>query len=244
MEIQINKLVKAYRGEIVVNIPSLTIKSGEIIGLVGNNGAGKTTLMRLMLDSVKADRGYVCSNGLKVCDDEQWKEYTGSFIDGRFLIDFYTPEEYFGFIAAVYKISDAIFRERLQQFSKFMNDEILGEQKLIRDFSAGNRQKIGIIGAMLVFPKVLILDEPFNYLDPSSQIIMANLLQAMNKQLGTTIIVSSHNLEFVNSVSTRILLMEKGLIINDISNLNNDAYAQLGNYFISNNATINFSKTE
>ena len=197
-----------------------------------------------MLDLVKADRGYVCSNGLKVCDDEQWKEYTGSFIDGRFLIDFYTPEEYFGFIAAVYKISDAILRERLEQFSKFMNDEILGEQKLIRDFSAGNRQKIGIIGAMIVSPKVLILDEPFNYLDPSSQIIMANLLQAMNKQLGTTILVSSHNLEFVNNVSTRILLMEKGLIINDISNLNNEAAAQLNNYFVSDNTTINFSKTE
>ncbi|MBP5366161.1 MAG: ABC transporter ATP-binding protein [Bacteroidales bacterium] len=233
MEIQINELVKIYGGETVVNVPSLTIKSGEIVGLVGNNGAGKTTLMRLMLDLIKADGGCVRSNGQKVCDDEHWKDYTGSFIDGRFLIDFYTPEEYFGFIADVYKISDTILRERLEQFDRFMNGEILGKRKLIRNFSEGNRQKIGIIGAMIIAPQVLILDEPFNYLDPSSQMIMASLLQTMNKQLGTTIVVSSHNLEFVNSVSTRILLMEKGKIMKDIPNQNNEAATQLNNYFMS-----------
>jgi ABC-2 type transport system ATP-binding protein len=196
MNIQICNLVKVYGDKTVLNIPDLLISSGELVGLVGNNGAGKTTMLRLILDLIRADGGYVTSNDWKVNENFDWKSYTGSFIDGRFLIDFYTPEEYFSFIGNVYKISPDIIKSRLEQYAPLMHDEILGTKKYIKNFSEGNRQKIGIIGAMLINPKVLLLDEPFNFLDPSSQMIVAKLIKQMNRDLGTTVLISSHNSEF------------------------------------------------
>ena len=150
MEIKIKDLVKQYGKNTVLDIPELTIRSGELIGLVGNNGAGKTTLMRLMLDLIEATEGYVETDGQRVSEETAWKQSTGSFIDGRFLIDFYTPEEYFNFIASVYAIDKDTLNSRLEEFRSLMHDEILGTKKYLREFSEGNRQKIGIIGAMLV----------------------------------------------------------------------------------------------
>ena len=231
MEIKIQNLVKQYGKNTVLNIPELTIGSGELIGLVGNNGAGKTTLMRLILDLIEATEGHVETEGRPVTEDATWKQHTGSFIDGHFLIDYYTPEEYFGFIAQVYQISKETLDSRLEEFRPLMHDEILGTKKYLRQFSEGNRQKIGIIGAMLINPKVLILDEPFNYLDPTSQITVAKLIRQMNEQLGTTVIISSHNLNFVSEISTRILLLEKGVVIKDLPNHDGSATKELEDYF-------------
>ena len=106
MEIKIENLKKVYGEKTALDISELTIKSGELVGLVGNNGAGKTTLLRLILDLIKATNGNVLSADKDVSQSDDWKLYTGSFIDGHFLIDFYTPEEYFTFIARLYGISD------------------------------------------------------------------------------------------------------------------------------------------
>lgn len=231
MEINIQNLVKQYGKNTVLNIPELTIGSGELVGLVGNNGAGKTTLMRLILDLIEATEGTIEVGGMRVTEDASWKQTTGSFIDGRFLIDFYTPEEYFGFIARVYGLSKDELEGRLETYQPLMHGEILGTRKYLRQFSEGNRQKIGIIGAMLVNPKVLILDEPFNYLDPSSQMTVAKLIRQINYQLGTTVIISSHNLNFVSEISSRILLLEKGVVIKDIINEDGSAAQELEEYF-------------
>lgn len=231
MEIKIQNLVKQYGKNTVLDIPELTIHSGELVGLVGNNGAGKTTLMRLILDLIEATEGYVETDGNRVNEDSTWKQFTGSFIDGRFLIDFYTPEEYFNFIASVYAIDKDTLNSRLAQYQSLMHDEILGTKKYLREFSEGNRQKIGIIGAMLINPKILILDEPFNYLDPSSQMLVAKIIRQMNQQLGTTVIISSHNLSFVSEISTRILLLEKGLVIKDLVNEEGSSAQELEEYF-------------
>ena len=231
MEIQINTLKKCYGEKVALDLPELTIASGQLVGLVGNNGAGKTTLLRLILDLIKADGGEVLSGGRPVVGDATWKTYTGSFVDDKFLIDFYTPEEYFALIAKLYHISREVLDERLQRFAPLMHDEILGTKKYLHDFSAGNRQKIGIIGAMLIQPQVLLLDEPFNYLDPSSQIVVARLIQQMNSELGTTVVISSHNLNFVSDISTRILLLEKGHLVKDLSSTEEDMMHELNAYF-------------
>ena len=231
MDIKVQNLKKIYNGNIVLDIENLTIESGELIGLVGNNGAGKTTLLRLILDLIKADDGFVESNGLKVNESEAWKEYTGSYIDGKFLVDFLTPEEYFSFIAEVYGMDDEALKERLSAFDTFMHDEIMGTKKYLRDFSQGNRQKIGIIGAMIINPKVLLLDEPFNYLDPSSQMNIAHMIQRVCKEQGITVIISSHNLNFVADISSRILLLEKGKLIKDLGNTEGAAIVELNEYF-------------
>lgn len=244
MELKIENLKKVYGDKVALDLPELTVRSGELVGLVGNNGAGKTTLLRLILDLIKADNGRVLSDGrdvtgareghpadFKAADSLAWKRYTGSFIDGRFLIDFYTPEEYFTFIGKLYGLTEDAVRERLTKYEPLMHDEILGTKKYLRDFSEGNRQKIGIIGAMMIHPKVLLLDEPFNYLDPSSQIVVARLIADMNRELGTTVLISSHNLSFVSDISTRILLLEKGKLIKDLANVEGNAIAELNSYF-------------
>ena len=229
--IRIENLKKVYGDKVALDIPELNIRSGELVGLVGNNGAGKTTLLRLVLDLIKADNGFVLSDGTNVAMSDEWKSYTGSFIDGRFLIDFYTPEEYFTFIAHLYGITEEQLHERLESFRPLMHDEILGTKKYLRDFSEGNRQKIGIIGAMMIRPKVLLLDEPFNYLDPSSQIVVARMIAEMNRDLGTTTIISSHNLSFVSDISSRILLLEKGKVIKDMLHNDADIMSELNDYF-------------
>ena len=231
MDIKITNLKKVYDGVTVLDIPELTLASGELIGLVGNNGAGKTTLMRLILDVIGASSGFVESDGRRVDQDEQWKTYTGSFIDGNFLIDFFTPEEYFSFIGRIYGIDKVTLEQRLQPFEPLMHGEIMGTKKFLKDFSQGNRQKIGIIGAMMIQPKVLILDEPFNYLDPSSQIIVSRLIEQQNRELGSTVLISSHNLSFVTDISSRILLLEKGIVVKDLDNHGGMAEDILKAYF-------------
>ena len=231
MDIAIKDLIKHFDGNIAIDIPELTIEKGCLLGLVGNNGAGKTTLFRLILDLFKADRGYVLSQGNNVALTEEWKSYTGSFIDNRFLIDFLTPEEYFYFVGETYGLNKETVQERLAVFGRFMNEEILRQQKYIRNFSAGNKQKIGIMAAMMVKPQILILDEPFNFLDPSSQIEIRDMILKMNREDNTTILISSHNLNYTTDISTRLILLEKGRIRKDLAN-SGEAIAELNSYFI------------
>lgn len=224
-------LVKRFGDKTAVDIPSFEIKVGEIIGLVGNNGAGKTTLFRLCLDLVKADNGEVNINGFNPAKSEDWKDFTGAYIDEGFLIDFLTPEEYFEFVGSTNNLSTDEVKQRLEGFHRFMGEEILTQKKLIRNYSAGNKQKVGIGAAMLHHPSLLILDEPFNFLDPSSQIILKELLEEYNRSTGATILVSSHNLQHIVDISSRIALLENGHIVKDLTNNDHQAKQELENYF-------------
>lgn len=229
--IRINNLKKTFDSNVAVDIQSLSIKQGEVVGIVGNNGAGKTTLLRLILDLYMADRGEVLSKGKNVAKSEDWKWYTGAFIDSGFLIEFLTPEEYFYFIGKCHNLSKADVDNRLVDFEKFMAGEILGKKKYIHAFSMGNKQKIGIIGAMIIQPEILILDEPFNYLDPSSQLEMRRLIKLYNDNQGTTMLLSSHNLEHITDVSSRIVLMEKGRMLEDMKGHSSNVINSLKGYF-------------
>lgn len=227
----INKLQKNFGEKKAVDIENYIINQGEMLGLVGNNGAGKTTLFRLILDLLKTDAGNVTINDIDVSKSEEWKKFTGAFIDDGFLIDYLTPEEYFYFIGKMYGLKKEEVDERLTQFERFMNSEVVGQKKFIRNFSAGNKQKIGIISAMLHYPQLLILDEPFNFLDPSSQSVIKYLLKKYNEEHNATVIISSHNLNHTVDVCPRIALLEHGVIIRDIQNENNSAEKELEDYF-------------
>lgn len=231
MDITINQLKKVYGSKVALDIEQYTIHSGEIIGLVGNNGAGKTTLFRLMLDLLKADEGSVCIGETEVSRSEQWKEVTGAYLDESFLIDYLTPEEYFYFVGRMCQLDPQTVDERLATYERFMNGEILGQKKLIRNLSAGNKQKVGILAALLNNPKLIILDEPFNFLDPSSQSALKQLLLTYNQSTGATILVSSHNLNHTIDISTRIALLEHGKLIRDIDNTDGSAGSELETYF-------------
>jgi ABC-2 type transport system ATP-binding protein len=214
--IEINKLTKVYGGTPVLNIPHMTIQPGESFGLVGNNGAGKTTLFRLLLDLIRAETGWVKSKGEQVTDTTEWKEYTGSYLDGRFLIDFLSPEEFFKFISEVHGQSQGDLSNFYNEYDEFFAGEILGKNKYIREFSHGNKQKIGIAAALMSKPEILILDEPFNGLDPSTQLRLIKILNKLKTETNTTILISSHDLNHITEVCERIVLLEEGNIKSDM----------------------------
>ena len=228
--ISINNIVKSYNGNTVVNIPQLEINTGEIVGLVGNNGAGKTTLFRLLLDLVRADKGEAQSKGISVASSEEWKKYTAAYLDEGFLIGYLTPEEYFYFVGKLHQLSKADVDEFLQNFKNFFDGSILNSGKYIRDLSKGNQFKVGIAACLLQKPELLILDEPFANLDPSSQMRLVRMLKDLPASRQTTVFVSSHDLNHVTDVCQRILLMEKGRIIKDIDTTA-DTLQELETYF-------------
>ncbi len=231
MHLIIEELRKSYGGQTVLDIPRVEIKPGEIVGIAGNNGAGKTTLLRLILDLIPADSGYVMIDGEKANESTQWKENTGSFLDEGFLIGFLTPEEYLHFNALTYGLSAAESDERISEYGSFMSNEIMGTGKYIRQLSTGNKQKVGILAAMMVNPPLLLLDEPFNFLDPSSQIIIRNLLAEKNTALGNTMLISSHNINHLAGICTRVILLEKGKIIRDIPAQSEGSLKEIEEYF-------------
>lgn len=227
--ISINNLVKTYNRKVAVDIPQLEIRNG-IIGLVGNNGAGKTTLFRLLLDLVKADKGEVLSNEKDVSKNEEWKNYTASYIDEGFLIPYLTPEEYFYFVGKLHNRTRANVDEMLANLTAFFDGSVLKSGKYIRDLSKGNQFKVGIAACLLQDPDIMILDEPFANLDPSSQMRLIHMVRELNKSKPMTILVSSHDLNHITEVCTRILLMEKGLIIKDLQT-SSDTLTELEDYF-------------
>lgn len=229
--LHLHHLQKNFGEKKAVDIESYDIAQGDMLGLVGNNGAGKTTLFRLILDLLKADQGCVTINDIDVSQSEDWKSFTGAFIDDGFLIDYLTPEEYFYFIGKMYGLKKEEVDARLKPFERFMNGEVLGQKKFIRNYSAGNKQKIGIISAMLHYPQLLILDEPFNFLDPSSQSVIKHILKKYNEEHHATVLISSHNLNHTVDICPRIALLEHGVIIRDIRNENNSAEKELEAYF-------------
>lgn len=238
VSVQLATLKKVFGENVALDIDAFTVNSGDVLGLVGNNGAGKTTLFRLVLDLLKPNTGEVT---IKTEDaeyitskTEDWKEFTGAHIDSGFLIDYLTPDEYFSFIGKVNNIPKEEIDEQLKRYADFMSGEVCGQNKLIRNLSAGNQQKVGIIAALLNQPSLLILDEPFNFLDPSSQIAMKYLLEDYNKQTGATIMVSSHNLTHTLDICTRVALLEHGHIIKDYSKSDTDMIAEIEQYFEGN----------
>ncbi|MFA6944322.1 MAG: ABC transporter ATP-binding protein [Pedobacter sp.] len=228
--IRIRNLKKIYNGVTVVNIPELTIRKGETIGLVGNNGAGKTTLFRMMLDLIRPDAGEVLSGEKNVAENEDWKDYTASYLDEGFLIDYLTPEEYFHFIGGLHNKNKAQVDSELPAFSEFFNGEILKKGKYIRDLSKGNQTKVGVAACLIQNPQILMLDEPFANIDPSTQIRLKNMVKDISKEQHITTIISSHDLNHITEVCERILLMEKGKIIKDIAT-NSNTLQELEQYF-------------
>lgn len=214
--ITFNNLKKSYSRNVVLEINSLDIPKGQAFGLVGNNGAGKTTLFSLLLDLIKPTKGKVLNNNIDVKESEDWKSFTSAFLDESFLITYLLPEEYFYFIGDLRGVSKREVDSFLNQFEDLFNGEILGGKKYIRDLSKGNQKKVGIIAALIGSPKIIILDEPFANLDPTTQIRLKKIIKKLAQEKETTILVSSHDLQDVTEVSERIVLLEKGKIVRDI----------------------------
>jgi ABC-2 type transport system ATP-binding protein len=201
---------------VVLDVPELEIAKGECFGLVGNNGAGKTTLFRIMLDLVRATAGQVTFLGDDVSKTESWKSQVGAYLDEQMLLAFLTPDEYFETLRKIYGLAEADLQLHLSKFEELFNEEVLGKKKYIRDLSKGNLKKVGIAAAMLGHPQVVFLDEPFENLDPSSQIRLKKLILSELAASKTTFLISSHDLNHVTDLCNRIVLLEKGKVIRDL----------------------------
>jgi ABC-2 type transport system ATP-binding protein len=214
--IQVSNLSKKYNGTTVLQIDNLEIKKGESFGLVGNNGAGKTTFFSLLLDLIQPSSGFINNGMVQVNISENWKSYTAAFLDESFLIGYLTPEEYFYFIGDLRGQNKADIDALLAKHIEFFNGEILNSKKYIRDFSKGNQKKIGIIATLIGNPEVIVLDEPFANLDPTTVIRLKKIIKELSENPQVTVLVSSHDLLHTVEVCNRIVALNKGLIVKDI----------------------------
>jgi len=214
--IKAKDLTKKYGDNIVLNIPEINVPKGQAFGLVGNNGAGKTTFFNLLLDLINPTTGSIVNNEIQVNQSEDWKPFTAAFIDESFLIGYLTPEEYFNFIGELRGMNKADIDSFLAQFTEIFNDEILGKRKFLRDLSKGNQKKAGIVAALMGNPEVIILDEPFANLDPTTQIRLKKLLRDLTTNTQATVLISSHDLGHVTEVCERIVVLDKGDVVKDI----------------------------
>lgn len=214
--ITIENLSKTYGSQTVLNIVSLEIPKGQSFGLVGNNGAGKTTLFSLLLDLIQPSTGYIKNNDVQVDKSEDWKPFTSAFIDESFLIGYLTPEEYFYFIGELRGRNRADVDSLLANFTDFFHGEILGQKKYLRDLSKGNQKKVGIVASFIGNPEVVILDEPFANLDPTTQIRLKSIIKDLAAKEDVTVLVSSHDLMHVTEVCERIVVLNKGELVKDI----------------------------
>tara|TARA_R100000935_G_scaffold58331_2_gene94936 strand:+ start:378 stop:1091 length:714 start_codon:yes stop_codon:yes gene_type:complete len=228
--ITVTNLSKIYSGTTVLKIDHLEIPTGQSFGLVGNNGAGKTTFFSLLLDLIQPSTGSIFNREITVSESEEWKSFTSSFIDESFLIGYLTPEEYFYFIGEIRKQNKADVDKLLAGFEDFFNGEITGKRKYLRDLSKGNQKKVGIVATFIGDPKVVILDEPFANLDPTTQIRLKKIIKEMAEDKDTTFLISSHDLIHVTEVCERIVVLDKGVIVKDI-NTSGATLQELESYF-------------
>ncbi len=215
--ITIQNLTKTYTGNTVLSIEDLKIERGTSFGLVGNNGAGKTTLFSALLDLIQPTTGYIENHGFKVNESEEWKSITSAFIDESFLIGYLTAEEYFYFIGELRGQKKSDVDALILQFEDFFHGEILGQKKYLRDLSKGNQKKAGIVAALIGSPEVIILDEPFANLDPTTQIRLKTIIKELSADPSITVLVSSHDLMHVTEVCDRIVVLDKGQVVKDLS---------------------------
>ena len=214
--IQVNQLSKKYNGTTVLNIENLTIPTGQSFGLVGNNGAGKTTFFSLLLDLIQPTTGEISNNEIPVHISENWKSFTASFLDESFLIGYLTPEEYFYFIGDLRGQNKDDVDALLEKHQEFFNGEVLNNKKYLRDLSKGNQKKVGIIATLIGNPEVVVLDEPFANLDPTTVNRLKKIIKELAENPRVTILVSSHDLQHTVEVCDRIVALNKGEVVKDI----------------------------
>ena len=214
--IQVNQLSKKYNGTTVLQIDNLSIPKGQSFGLVGNNGAGKTTFFSLLLDLIQPTTGAIINNKIPVHTSENWKPFTASFLDESFLIGYLTPEEYFYFIGDLRGQNKADVDALLSKHEEFFNGEILNNKKYLRDLSKGNQKKVGIIATLIGNPEVVVLDEPFANLDPTTVNRLKKIIKELSENPQVTILVSSHDLQHTVEVCDRIVALNKGEVVKDI----------------------------
>lgn len=229
--IEIKQLQKSYNNNIVLNIPALQIPPKECFGLVGNNGAGKTTFFRLILDLIRPTNGKVLIEQVNVRSTEEWKNRVGSYLDEHILLSYLAADEYFEVLQDIYSLSKQDMELHLKKIRDLFNGEIRGNEKYIRELSKGNLKKVGIASAMMGHKDIIVLDEPFEGLDPRSQNQLKGIIAKERDLNNITFLISSHDLTHVTDVCERIVLLEKGMVKKDLKSEKKEMITELNQYF-------------
>jgi len=227
--LEVQNLTKKFNNNIVLYNINFKVNKGEIVGILGPNGSGKSTLLKIILGIIKPDSGKVSVfNYDSKYDDLKIKEITGYVPEEIKLYEFLTGFEFLKFVAEIRGINDF---QKIENFIKAfeIEDKI---NDMIATYSLGMKQKISIISALLHKPKLLLLDEPFNGLDPKSAKILKDII--MNLKQDSIILISSHILEIIQTICDRIILINKGKIILDdkVENINKKEYKDLEDLFL------------
>lgn len=210
--VNIQNVTKRYNELVAVNNISLTINTGEIFALLGPNGSGKSTTLKMLMGLVTPTQGSVNVLGIDVQKDAVTiKRQVGYVPESPNVYEFLTGIEYLDFIADIYGIPPAEKQQRINEYLKALQLEGR-EGDMINSYSDGMKKKISLISAFLHKPKLLILDEPLNALDPRSARIVKDYLNSLKAQ-GVTTILSTHVLEIAEAVCDRIGIMYQGSIL-------------------------------
>jgi ABC-2 type transport system ATP-binding protein len=210
--VELKNVTKRYNEILAVNRINLTIPTGEVFALLGPNGSGKSTTLKMLLGLVQPTEGDINVLGIDVAKDPvSVKKRVGYVPESPDIYEFLTGLEYLDFIGDVYGISASEKKQRVKEYLKALQLEGR-EGDMINSYSDGMKKKIGLISAFLHKPKLLILDEPLNALDPRSARIVKDYIQSLKRQ-GVTTILSTHVLEIAEAVCDRIGIMYQGNIM-------------------------------
>ena len=209
--IQIKNLKKRY-GSFLLDIAQLKIENQNIYGIVGRNGVGKTTLLRLLFHLIEPDSGSILYNNINIYKNTSIKERgeLRAYLNDKFLIPFLTPLEYLEISAQLLNISDADFVQKLKQYHEFLPEGYDQKSKLIKEFSAGNKVRLGIVGAILNDPSVLLLDELTNSLDQESASKAKVIIRDYVRRHDAAAVWSTHRFEEITQICDNILVIEAG----------------------------------
>ncbi len=210
--VELKDVTKRYNEIVAVNKFNLTISTGEIFGLLGPNGSGKSTTLKMLMGLVQPTAGSVTVLGLDVQKQPvEVKRLVGYVPESPNIYEFLTGIEYLDFIADIYGVPTAEKKQRITEYLKALQLEGR-EGDMINSYSDGMKKKISLISAFLHKPKLLILDEPLNALDPRSARIVKEFLYELKTQ-GVTTIMSTHVLEIAQALCDRIGIMYQGQLL-------------------------------
>jgi ABC-2 type transport system ATP-binding protein len=207
--VELEGVVKRYSDIVAVDSLDLTVPQGEILGLLGPNGSGKSTTLKMILGLVKPDSGVIKVLGKSVVEDPVGvKRLIGYVPETPRIYEFLTGLEYLDFVGDIYGVPLSDKKARIEKYMEALGLEGR-EGDVINSYSQGMKQKIVLISALIHKPKLLILDEPLNGLDPKSARIVKDLLKELTEQ-GVTSVVSTHILEIAQAMVNRIAIMSQG----------------------------------
>ena len=210
--VELRNVTKRYSDIVAVNNLNLSIGTGEIFGLLGPNGSGKSTTLKMLMGLVQPDAGNITVLGLDVSKQAvEVKRNVGYVPESGNIYEFLTGIEYLDFVADIYGVPPEEKKQRITEYLKALQLEGR-EGDMINSYSDGMRKKISLISAFIHKPKLLLLDEPLNALDPRSARLVKDFLHSLKAQ-GVTTIMTTHVLEIAEAICDQIGIMYQGSLL-------------------------------